>query len=123
MTARRPVGLGWCLGLGLGYAAILSLIASLTVGPGGAHRGLTLPTIIGIYVLGGVVGGSFFWVLQVIRGSTWGRALIGFVCVLPMMSMGLLLAEVDASVERRIIAAVVSAAVVGGGIGLWVKDL
>jgi hypothetical protein len=106
----------------VGYATILSAIASIAVAGGETYRGLNRLTIVGIYLVGGILGGCLFWFLQTFCGSPWGRAAIGFACLLPMMGLGLLLADLDASLTARVVGAVASAAFVGGGIGLSVGD-
>ena len=119
MRAERPISLGWSIGLGLAYAAVLSAIAALAfVEPGPTNNGgLGLHTVVALYGVGGIIGGGIFWVLQGLRGSAAGRTFIGFACLLPAMLAAMLMISGEYSTARRVIAAVVTSVFVGGGIG------
>ncbi len=123
MNPSRPVSLGWSVGLGLGYAAVLSAIAALTLRePGSTVGGLGIGSVLTLYSSGGVLGGVVFWVLQVLRDSATGRAILGFACLLPLLATGMFAVPGDdLSPLARIVGAIVTSALVGGGIGLSVE--
>lgn len=123
MSSSRPISLKASISLGIAYALVLSGIAAVSLrDEGGSVGGLELATILGLYFGGAISGGVLFWVAQVFRDSAPGRALIGFICILPLGSLTVIVAPGDYSIAARVSGALVTAALIGGGIGLSVGE-
>lgn len=108
---------------GLAYAALLTMIVAAIVLLRG-HQAfverfrVTLAQIMIVYVLGGVLSGAVVgWAWPIGRWS-WGSFLLGFLALLPItFAVAFLISDAD-EWGFRIVGTLVSALVVGGGIGL-----
>lgn len=122
MTDRRRVNLLGGLVMGLVFSVILSVGVGVLYwigGPTTSHdTGWPLPSLIGLYVFGGVTGGLLLGLMLPLTTWRWGAVLVGMIVATPVyLAVGLI--EYEDPID--IVAGLIVAGVVGGcvGYGLW----
>jgi hypothetical protein len=114
-------GLWW----GIRYAAAYSLVGTLiAVARRGtlAEYGLTLPWLVGLYVVGGIGAGALAGLLLPLVRGELTAGLVGFVVAAPVMFMfAVALNPADLWSYDTVLAWLLSAALLGPvcGVGLW----
>lgn len=116
MARDADVGLGlrWGLAFAVGYSALASVMWVVQGAAGLSTRGLSLPSLIGCYFIGGVLGGGLFGFLLPLSRTRAGSALLGAVVALPLMlGLGLVASSETLSRQELLIGFVLSAATLG----------
>jgi len=97
------------------YTAIAVIVSLLSAGASIESRGLSLGSVIVVYVVGGVLGGVMFAVFAPLGATRFGSAVVGTLIMLPV-SVGAVLFHPQASLgDSDTWAAIVTCAVIMGG--------
>jgi hypothetical protein len=114
-------GFRWGLMAAGAYSAYVILLYAV----GGAgpfeSRGVSLPSVIGIYLLGGVMGGPIVSYLQPLARSRVGAMMLGVIAMLPLAG-ATYLAMATASSEFLLEGVIVTAVLIGAGVGALVWE-
>ena len=123
LSSRLKRGAAWGLGLGLGYSLLACVLYALRGGRVSRGVDVTLPEVVALYLVAGVLGGSLFGALSQIAVSRWSSALVGIVVTVPVfVGSAILLDEPGISVFTTLAAIVVAAVCVGGVGGMVIWD-
>lgn len=84
-------GLAWALGYIAFYCVVAMIMNAVSNGEAYASKGITLPQVLGVYVVCGLIGGLILGTLRPLTKTKTGATVVGVIVAVPIfMGIGVL---------------------------------